>query len=117
MPGTIKNEFGCITIAEDAIAIIAGSCATENYGIVGMNSKRASDTLWHLVGGDNQKRGVKVAVSEDGDIDIDLFVTLIYGASIPAVARNAIENVRYRVQDMTGLTVRNVNVFVEAVQS
>ena len=69
------------------------------------------------VGGDNQRRGVKVTCVEGDQIDIDLFVTIIYGASLTAVAENAIGNVRYRVEDMTGLKVRNVNIHVEGVRA
>ena len=118
MPGIITTELGKISISEDIIASIAGYAASENYGIVGMSAKTTGDKLWQLVGGDNQKRGVKVTVLDDGEgIDIDLFVTVVYGTSLSAVAKNAIENVRYRVKEMTGLNVRNVNIHVEAIRA
>lgn len=117
MPGVITNELGKITIDEPLIASIAGYAAVENYGIVGMSSKTASDTIIQLVGGDNLKRGVKVTTLDNGQaVDIDLFVTLEYGVSLPAVAQNAIQNVKYRVSEMTGLEVRNVNIHVEAIR-
>ena len=118
MPGIITTELGKISISEDIIASIAGYAASENYGIVGMSAKTTGDQLWQLVGGDNQKRGGKVTVLDDGEgIDIDLFVTVVYGTSLSAVAKNAIENVRYRVKEMTGLNVRNVNIHVEAIRA
>lgn len=117
MPGIIKNELGIISISEEIVAAIAGSVATENYGIVGMQAKTTGDQLWQLVGGDNQRRGVKVTCAEDDQVDIDLYVTLIYGASLTAVAQNAIGNVRYRVEEITGLKVRNVNVHIEGVKA
>ena len=117
MPGVIVNEFGKISISEDLIASIAGHAAVENYGIVGMSSKRATDTIIQLVGADNLKRGIKVTTLEGGEsVDIDLYVTLEYGVSLPAVAQNAMQNVRYRVKEMTGITVRNVNIHVEAIR-
>jgi len=59
-----------------------------------------------------------VTVLEDDEgVDIDLFVTIVYGTSLSAVAKNAIENVRYRVKEMTGLNVRNVNIHVEAIRA
>ena len=118
MPGIITTELGKISISEDIIASIAGYAASENYGIVGMSAKTTGDQLWQLVGGDNQKRGVKVTVLDDGEgVDIDLFVTVVYGTSLSAVAKNAIENVRYRGKEMTGLNVRNVNIHVEAIRA
>lgn len=117
MPGIIMNELGKIAISDEIVATIAGYAATENYGIVGMSAKTAGDQLWQIVGGDNQRRGVKITTLGEDQIDIDLFVTLIYGTSLPAVAQNAIDNVRYRVEELTGLKVANVNIHVEAVRA
>ena len=112
MTAVIKNELGTITMNEELIASIAGFAAGENYGIVAMNSKTAGDALLQLVGGENVKRGVKVSILEDQSIDIDLYVTLMYGVSLPAVAANTISNVKYRVEELTGLKVKHVNIYV-----
>ncbi len=118
MPGIITTELGKISISEDIVAAIAGYAASENYGIVGMSAKTTGDQLWQLVGGESHKRGVKVTTLEDGkSVDIDLYVTIIYGTSLSAVAKNAIENVRYRVNELTGLNVCNVNIHVEAIRA
>ncbi|MBR6007249.1 MAG: Asp23/Gls24 family envelope stress response protein [Clostridia bacterium] len=116
MTATIKTELGAITLDEDLIASIAGYAATENYGIVAMNSKTAGDTLLQMIGGENVRRGVKVTTLEDNRVDIDLYVTLIYGISFPAVAENAVSNVRYRVEELTGIKVRKVNFYIEGIQ-
>lgn len=117
MPGLIVNENGKIVINEELIASVAGYAAVENYGIVAMSSKTATDAIIQLVGGDNIKRGVKVTMIDEGTkVDIDLFVTLGYGVSLPAVAQNAMDNVRYRVNEITGLEVRKVNIHVEAIR-
>lgn len=116
MTATIKTELGRITLDEDLIASIAGYAACENYGIVAMNSKTAGDTLRQVMGGENIRRGVKITALDDDSVDIDLFVTLLYGISFPAVAQNAMSNVKYRVEDQTGIKVRKVNIFVEGIR-
>ena len=116
MAAEMTTTLGKITIADDLIANIAGYAAVENYGIVGMNSKKASDSFVELFGKDNMRRGVKVTMVSPEVIDIDLYVTLEYGVSLPAVAQNAKSNVKYRVEEMTGLTVRAVNVHVENIR-
>ena len=116
MTATIKNEIGAITLDEDLIASIAGYAAYENYGIVAMNSKTAGDTLLQMIGGENVRRGVKVTTLDDNRVDIDLYVTLLYGISFPAVAENAVSNVRYRVEELTGIKVRKVNFYIESIQ-
>ena len=119
MAGTIINELGKITIGEDIIANIAGFAATENYGVVGMSAKKATDALLELVGSDsNRKRGVKVTFLEDSDVaDVDLYVTMVYGVSLAAVAKNTIDNVRYRVEEMSGIKVNSVNIHVESINA
>ncbi len=117
MPANILNEHGTVTLSDDLIAIIAGTAAVENYGIVAMNSKSATDAILQLVGSENMKRGVDITVLSDGvTVDIDLHVTVMYGVSLPAVAQNAVSNVKYRVEELTGLHVRNVNIFVESIR-
>ena len=97
MAGIINNEFGKVTISEDIIA----------------------DALLKIVGNEsNKKRGVKVTFAEDGEqVDIDLYVTMVFGVSLPVVAKNMIDNVRYRVQESTGIKVANVNIHVESISA
>jgi uncharacterized alkaline shock family protein YloU len=102
----MSNELGKIIMTEDLVASIAGYAACENYGIVGMSSKKASDAIIELIKKDNLKRGIKVTSVGPGEVDIDLYVMLEYGVSLSAVAQNARDNVRYRVQEMTGLTCK-----------
>ena len=116
MAAEMSTALGKITIADDLIASIAGYAAVENYGIVGMNSKKASDSFVELFGKDNMRRGVKVTIISPEVIDIDLYVTLEYGVSLAAVAQNAKSNVKYRVEEMAGITVRAVNVHVENIR-
>lgn len=72
--------------------------------------------MLQLVGGENVKRGVKVSILEDQSIDIDLYVTLMYGVSLPAVAPTLSATLSIRVEELTGLKVKHVNIYVEAVR-
>ncbi|HQQ39869.1 MAG TPA: Asp23/Gls24 family envelope stress response protein [Clostridia bacterium] len=116
MAAEMSTSMGKIMIADDLIASIAGYAAVENYGIVGMIAKNAADPFIELFGKDNMRRGVKVTILSPEVIDIDLYVTLEYGVSLPAVAQNVKSNVKYRVEEMTGLTVHAVNVHVENIR-
>lgn len=116
MAAELTTSLGKIVIADDLITNIAGYAAVENYGIVGMNAKKAADTLVELFGKDNLRRGVSLTNVDANTVDIDLYVTLEYGVSLPAVAQNTKSNVKYRVEEMTGLNVRQVNVHVESIR-
>jgi uncharacterized alkaline shock family protein YloU len=53
---------------------------------------------------------------EENKITIDLHIIVSYGVSISAVADNLISNVKYNVEEFSGLEVKKINVFVEGVR-
>lgn len=111
----IKNELGSISVVEDVITTIAGYAAIECIGIVAMASKRATDGLVELLGRENLKRGVRAVLNEDS-VSINLYIIVEYGVSIAAVAKNVIETVKYRVENLVGVKVDQVNVTVEGIR-
>ena len=111
----VKNDNGSITIVEDVITTVAGYAALECIGIVAMASKKASDGLVELLGRENLKRGVRVSLEENA-ATIDLYIIVEYGVSIAAVAKTVVETVKYRVENVTGVTVNQVNVYVEGIR-
>ncbi len=115
MDAKFHNELGYVSVTEEVLAIIAGTAAVECYGIVAMASKRATDGLVELLGRENLSRGVRIRVAED-EVTVDLYVIVEYGVSIAAVARSAIENVRYSLDHLTGMRIGKVNVIVEGIR-
>jgi len=114
--GVVKsNSLGELIIPDDVLAVLAGISAIECYGIVGMASQKATDGLVELLGNENLSRGVKV-VSQGSEVSIDLHIIVEYGISIATVAKNIIETVKYKVENLTGVTVRKVNIMVEGVR-
>ena len=113
---SVANEMGTVSISEDLIATIAGYAAVENYGIVGMCARSAGDAIVELFGKENLQKGVLVEKINDEQVDVTLHVALQYGVSLPAVSQNTKQNVRYRIEDMTGISVRCVNIFVESIR-
>ncbi len=113
---SVVNEMGTISVSEDLVATIAGYAAVENYGIVGMCARSAGDAIVELFGRENLQKGVVVEKISDTEVDVTLHVALQYGVSLPAVSQNTKQNVRYRIEDMTGVSVRCVNIFVESIR-
>lgn len=115
MAAKIQNELGYISIDNNVIATIAGLSAMESYGIVGMASKNTTDGLFELLKWENLAKGIKVT-TEDNTVQIDLYVILEYGVKISTVADNIIEKVKFNVENLTGLNVSKVNVFVQGIR-
>ena len=115
MKGRMNTEFGSILIDTDVIATYAGSVAVECFGIVGMATVNMKDGLVKLLKKDSLKHGINVTL-EDNKISLDFHVIVVYGVSISAVADNLFSNVKYKVEEFTGMEIKDINVFVEGVR-
>lgn len=115
MEGTLIRNVGEVSIDSNVIAKYAGSAAVECFGIVGMASVSMKDGLAKLLYKENLTHGVNVVI-KNNEITIDFHVIIAYGVSIQAVCDNLIDNVKYKVEDFTGLKVDKINIYVEGVR-
>ena len=115
MNATMNTNLGDVQIDLEVIAKYAGSSAVECFGVVGMATVNMKDGFAKLLRKDFLTHGVNVAVSEN-KITIDLHIIVSYGVSISAVADNLINNVKYKVEKFSGLSVEKINVYVEGVR-
>ncbi|MBO4281071.1 MAG: Asp23/Gls24 family envelope stress response protein [Lachnospiraceae bacterium] len=115
MDGTIATVNGDVFIDLDVIANYAGSAATECFGVVGMAAVSMKDGIAKLLRKDSLKHGVRVKLNENR-ITIDLHIIVSYGVSIRAVCSNLYDNVKYRVEDFSGLHVERLNIHVDGVR-
>ena len=116
MKGRMDTELGSILIDTDVIATYAGSVAVECFGIAGMAAENMKAGLVKLLMKDSLKHGIQVTLT-DNKISLDFHVIVVYGVSISAVAQNLYENVKYRVEEFTGMEVEKINIFVEGVRA
>jgi len=115
MKDNMNTDLGEIIIENEVIAKYAGSAAVECFGVVGMASVNVKDGIVKLLKKDNITHGVSVTINDD-KLRIDLHIIVAYGVSIRAVADNLINNVRYKVEEFTGMEIDKINVSVEGVR-
>ena len=116
MKGSSMNtHMGNITIDKEVIGQYAGSVAIECFGIVGMAGVNMKDGLVKLLKMDSITRGIVVTMDENKLI-LDFHVIVSYGVSILAVSENLISNVKYIVEEFTGIEIEKINIFVEGVR-
>lgn len=109
----VENDVGTVRIANEVVGIIAGLAATEVEGVAGMSGGFAGG-IAEMLGKKNLSKGVEVEVGEK-EAAIDLYVITEYGIRIPDVAWEIQDNVKQAIEDMTGLSVVEVNVHVQGV--
>ena len=115
MKGLMNTQLGAVMIDPEVIARYAGSVAVECFGIVGMAMVNVKDGPVKLLKRDNLTRGVNVQIN-DNKITLSFHVIVSYGVSISAVSDNLISNVKYKVEEFTGMTIEKINIFVEGVR-
>ncbi|MCR4430717.1 MAG: Asp23/Gls24 family envelope stress response protein [Tepidanaerobacteraceae bacterium] len=108
-----SSDKGSIKIADEVVGIIAGLAATEVEGVAGMSGGIVGG-IAEILGRKNLSKGVKVEVGEK-EAAVDLYIIVNYGVRIPEVAWNVQENVKKAIENMTGLSVVEVNIHVQGV--
>ena len=116
MKGSMSTDLGIITIDPEVIAKYAGSVAVECFGIVGMAAVSMKDGLVKLLKKESLTKGIQVGISDENKITLNFHVVVAYGVSISAVTDNLISNVKYKVEEFTGLSVDKINIYIEGVR-
>ena len=105
-----------IQISNDVIAVIAGVAVSEVQGVSSMAGGFAGGISEVLSGKKNLAKGIKVEKNNTA-IKIDVNIIVEYGTRIPDVAFEIQNRVKTSVETMTGLTVEEVNVHVQGVNT
>jgi uncharacterized alkaline shock family protein YloU len=103
---------GGVTISDSVVAKVAFKAIGGIEGIhaLGGTSARALAGLR----GDKGTPGISVDL-RDGSVDIDVTMSIEFGASVPAIAGKVRKAISEQVEATTGLPVRAVNVLVTDV--
>ena len=112
---TIKTEenLGEVKIADEVVAVIAGLAATEVDGVASTVGNVTKE-LVNKLGRKSFSKGVKVDVL-DGIVTVSLAMNMKFGYSIKEVTEKVQEKVKSAIENMTGLTVLDVNIKIAGV--
>ncbi|MBQ9359630.1 MAG: Asp23/Gls24 family envelope stress response protein [Lachnospiraceae bacterium] len=115
MKARMKTDLGNISVDTEAIAQLAGTEAMECFGVVGMATYSVKDGIVRLLKRESLSHGINVDINNN-KITLDFHIIIAYGVSIKAVSDNLMSNVKYKVEEFTGLEVEKINIFVEGVR-
>ena len=105
---------GEILIADDVVAMIAALAAGETDGVSNVGNTYTSEIM-SRVGVHDKTKGVKVDIKEN-IVKISLSITIMNGYSIPDISQQVQKKVKNSVENMTGMTVKCVNIRVVDVE-
>jgi uncharacterized alkaline shock family protein YloU len=110
-----ENENGSVNVSTSVYTDIAGTAASNCFGVKGMAARSVTDGVYHLLRKESMAKGVRVEFHEDKSISIDLHIIVDNGVNLTAVGSSIISEVRYVVTKSTGTEVRAVNVYVDSM--
>jgi len=109
------NENGSVNVSTSVYIDIAGTAASNCFGVKGMAARSVKDGVYHLLRKESMAKGVRVEFHEDKTISIDLHIIVDNGVNLSAVGESIISEVRYVVNKSTGTEVRAVNVYIDSM--
>ena len=110
-----NNENGSVCVSTSVYTDIAGTAASNCFGVKGMAARSVTDGVYHLLRRESMGKGVRVQFHEDDTISIDLHIMVDNGVNLNAVGASIISEVRYVVTKCTSTEVRSVNVYVDSM--
>jgi len=110
-----SNENGTVNVSTGVYTDIAGTAASNCFGVKGMAARSVKDGVYHLLRKESMAKGVSVQLNEDGTISIDLHIMVDNGVNLSAVGASIISEVRYMVTKFTGTEVHAVNVYIDSM--
>lgn len=110
--GALVTEHGRTTIADIVVTKIVARAAREVTGVHDLTSGGVGGAIGGLASRVTRAEGgVSVEVGQK-EAAVDLAIEVDYGVSIPQVAEGVRRSIMNRVEAMTGLQVREVNIDV-----
>lgn len=107
----LEGDFGKITFTENVIRAIVHH-AVEGIEGLGAVKGRLTDIV-SIFGG--RQKGIQIELGGEG-IKVSMNVAVSYGKPIQEVARRIQETIKEELEQMTGLHVSGVDIFVQDVQ-
>ena len=108
------DNKGTVQIADDVVAVIAGLAATEVKGVAAM-AGNITNEIMSKVGRKNLSKGVKISINGQR-VKIALAIMMEYGYNIPGTCSKVQDRVKTAVENMTGLTVTDVDIRIASVE-
>ena len=109
-----NNAHGNVIVSTSVYTDIAGTAASNCFGVKGMAARSLKDGVYHLLRKESVGKGVRVHFHEDDSISIDLHIA-VDNVNMNAVGASIISEVRHQVTKCTGTEVRAVNVYIDSM--
>jgi uncharacterized alkaline shock family protein YloU len=110
----VRRPLGVTRVANEVVAWIAVLTALQVPGVHAMY-QAAGQSLERILRRSHAHRGARVELRDDSTLDVDLWVVVLSGHSVPKVGAEVQQRVADAIDRMLGLEVGDINVHVSEV--
>lgn len=112
--GYSGSEMGKVRIHKNAIACVVSEAAIEIEGVLAVGKSLKAKIL--ELAGQGKNSAIDIQINKNEEISVEIPIIISYGFNIPEVVGRVQENVRYALERMTSLSVREINVNVQSIE-
>ncbi|MDD6279489.1 MAG: Asp23/Gls24 family envelope stress response protein [Ruminococcus sp.] len=115
---SVENHIGKITVSERYLTELVRHTVTGCFGVADIASvSTAQSVISAATGGKffGDNKGVYIHSSKNNGLVIDLHIKVTYGTNITAAVNSIIHKVSFTVEEAAGVSVNNVNVYVDGM--
>ncbi len=113
---SIQNHLGKIRYTKAFFYSLINSAVTSCFGVAGLTAGNKSEEILTSVPFLKQLfsdgQGINVRII-NGKLFIALHIAVVYGTNTTALIQNIQEKLSYVIKEQTGLSVEQVNVFID----
>ncbi|MGO8686221.1 MAG: Asp23/Gls24 family envelope stress response protein [Candidatus Dormibacteria bacterium] len=109
-----RRPLGVTRVANEVVAWIAVLTALQVPGVHAMY-QAAGQSLERILRRSHAHHGARVELRDDSTLDVDLWVVVVSGQSVPRVGAEVQQRVADALERMLGLDVGTINVHVSEV--
>jgi uncharacterized alkaline shock family protein YloU len=106
------EPLGVVRVARQVLSTIVINAALQTAGVVRM--ARIGDQWSRLLGHELPRQGVALTI-KDTTVSADLYIVVASGSNIVDVGSAVQDEVVSAIEDLVGMQVREVNVFIQDV--
>ncbi|MDR0751518.1 MAG: Asp23/Gls24 family envelope stress response protein [Christensenellaceae bacterium] len=110
-----SNIYGDITISDEVVLMATNHIALDVYGVVDLASRRLSDSILDMFNRSSHVKGVKVETNGNR-IYLDVYAIVKESINKEAVKANLESEIRYRIERLTGMRVKSLDVHIVGIR-
>lgn len=111
-----SNDKGAIRISAGTISSIVRHAACSVNGVTRISGNSLVDNIAEFVGSKKVlDRAIQIAFRQS-EVSVELSICICYGFTLPEIAANVQRAVANQIENLTGLTVSQVNVIIRQIE-